>query len=149
MGYELIAVAEPADWADFHTIRRQELFEAKGRFGIYNADHPDDRADFAHPYLLRRDGKALGVTRLDIFGEGRAAIRLVAITAAEQGNGHGRVLAEMVEQQARGFGVTTLLVNAAPTALGYYEKIGWQPHVWDATELVGLAADCIQMRKLI
>jgi GNAT superfamily N-acetyltransferase len=101
MSYVLLKLREPADWADFHAIRRVELFEARGRFGVYDDNHPHDRADFAHPFLLRKDGRALGAVRLDLFGEGRAAVRLVAITAAEQGRGHGRVMEAMVTEEAR------------------------------------------------
>jgi hypothetical protein len=38
-------------------------------------------------------------------------------------------------------------VNSAPEAVGYYEKMGWERFVWDSSELVGLAADCVQMVK--
>lgn len=147
MGHELINVSDPADWVAYHAIRRQELFEAKGRHGIYDANHPHDLAPDAHAYLLKLDGKPLGTTRLDMRGDGTAIFRLVAITAAEQGRGHGRVLGKMVEERARAFGARTLLVNAAPEAVGFYEKTGWSHHVWDASELVGLAVDCKQMRK--
>ena len=149
MGYELVEVTAPGDWAAYHDIRRQELFEARGRHGIYNPDYPGERLPGMYPYLLKLDGKPLGTTRLDIRDDGTAVFRLVAITASEQGKGHGRVLGQMVEDRARAFGARILLVNAAHTAVGYYEATGWQRHVWDASELVGIASDCIQMRKLI
>lgn len=149
MGYELVAVSGHQDWAAFHAIRRVELFEAKGRFGIYNDQHPDDHADFAVPFLLKLDGRPLGTTRLDRRGAHEGVFRLVAITAAEQGRGHGRVLGEMLEERARAFGIDTLLVNAAPEAVGFYRKTGWSPFEWDRAELTGIAASCIQMRKLL
>ncbi|KQT44788.1 hypothetical protein ASG47_15250 [Devosia sp. Leaf420] len=149
MSYVLVAVTEPQDWVDFHAIRRQELFEAKGRFGVYNDKHPDDLADFAHPYLLKKDGRALGTVRLDLFGEGKAAVRLVAITRDAQGAGHGRVMEQLLTDRARALGVHTLLVNAAAEALGFYEKTGWERFEWDRDELVGIAESCIQMRKLL
>lgn len=149
MSYELIEVSTPEDWAAFHDIRRIELFEAKGRFGIYDDRHPDDAADFAHPYLLKQDGRPLGTTRLDVRGDGTGIFRLVAITADAQGQGHGRVLSEMVEAKARSFGIGTLYVNAAESAVGYYEKTGWTRFLWDQAELVGIASTCVQMRKLL
>jgi GNAT superfamily N-acetyltransferase len=149
MGYELVEVVAPDDWAAYHDIRRQELFEARGRHGIYDPDYPGERLAGMHPYLLKHDGRPLGTTRLDIRDDGTAIFRLVAITAAEQGKGHGRVLGQMVEDRARAFGATTLLVNAAETAIGYYEATGWQRHVWDESELAGIASNCIQMRKMI
>lgn len=147
MGHELIEVTNPADWVAYHAIRRQELFEARGRYGIYDANHPHDRAPNAYPYLLKLDGKPLGTTRLDVRADGTAIFRLVAITAAEQGKGHGRILGQMVEERARAFGVRTLLVNAADTAVGYYRRTGWHDHVWDQSELDSFAQGCTQMRK--
>ena len=147
MGYELIEVTDPADWEAYHAIRRQELFEARGRYGTYDANHPHDRAGDAHAYLLKTDGKPLGTTRLDVRSDGTAIFRLVAITAAEQGKGHGRVLGQMVEERARAFGVRTLLVNAADTAVGFYRRTGWHDHVWDQAELDSFAKGCTQMRK--
>lgn len=149
MSYELVEVADPQDWSDYHAIRRQELFEARGRHGIYDPNYSGERLPGMLPYLLKLDGKPLGTTRLDFRDDGTAVVRLVAITAAEQGKGHGRVLGQLVEERARTFGATTLLVNAAATAVGYYKATGWHRHVWDESELTGIAVACIQMRKLL
>ena len=149
MDYELTAVTTPADWTAYHAIRRQELFEARGRHGIYDPNRADERLPGMHHFLFKRDGNPIGTTRLDIRANGTCVFRLVAITAAEQGKGHGRVIGAMVEAQARAFGAQTALVNAAPSAIGYYEALGWQRHVWDKDELVSIASDCIQMRKLL
>lgn len=149
MGYELIEVKEPADWQVFHAIRRRELFEARGRFGIYSETHPDDHAPHAHPYLLKLDGMPIGTTRLDVRNDGTAIVRLVAITAAEQGKGHGRVMGQLVEERARAFGSTTLYVNAADTAVGFYRQTGWTEFAWDPNELVNIAANAVQMTKQV
>jgi hypothetical protein len=44
-------------------------------------------------------------------------------------------------------GINTLLVNAAPEAVGYYQKLGWEAYIWDEPELSGIAAGATQMRK--
>ena len=97
--------------------------------------------------MLKLDGKPIGTTRLDVRPGGTAIFRLVAITAAEQGKGHGRVLGRMVGARARAFGVSTLLVNAAESAVGFYRRTGWHEHVWDQAELDSFARGCTQMRK--
>ena len=149
MDYTLTEVSDPLDWRSYHAIRRQELFEARGRHGMYDENYPDEYMPDKHHYLLKLDGRPLGTTRLDIRGDGACVFRLVAITADAQGAGHGRVLGRMVEDWARAYGAHTALVNAAPTAVGYYEKTGWERHVWDASELTSIASDCIQMRKAL
>jgi GNAT superfamily N-acetyltransferase len=149
MDYELIEVSDPADWLAYHAIRRQELFEARGRHGIYDPDLPGEYLQGMHPYLLKQNGQALGTTRLDVRNDATAVFRLVAVTAAEQGKGHGRALGRMVEARARAFGARMALVNAAASAVGYYEKTGWSRHIWDVAELASMGSDCIQMRKAL
>ena len=146
MSYTLARVASESDWSDYHALRRAVLWEARGRAG-YDENHPDERVPANHPLLMKRDGRAIGTTRLDDFGNGRGVVRLVAIARDVQRRGHGRVLSAMVETYARSLGIATLLVNAAPDAVGWYEKMGWEHHAWDPAELVGIAFDCVQMRK--
>ena len=147
MGYELIEVTDPADWLAYHAIRRQELFEAKGRFGIYDPNRADERLSGTHHYMLKLDGAPIGTTRLDVREGGVAIVRMVAIAASAQGRGHGRIMGQLVEERAKGFGAKTLYVNAAETALGFYHCTGWVDHVWDEAELVSLAVNATQMTK--
>lgn len=145
--HELIKVQTPQDWESYHRIRREELFEARGRVGIYNLDHPDERLPENFPLLLKWNGESIGTVRLDVKDNKSAVIRLVAITKNEQGKGHGRELANLVEDFARKQGIKNLLVNAAPTAVGYYEKQGFIKDKWDETELTGISKDSVQMSK--
>ena len=150
MGYELRVVRSPEDWQAMHDIRRAELF-APGRHGdeiVYDENHPADRDLGNVPYVLLLDGMPIGVTRLDRRGE-IGVVRLVAIIRDRQGEGHGRVLSQLVDAEARQFGITRLQVNAHPDAVGYYERTGWHREEWDPAELVGLAVRAVQMVKRI
>jgi len=144
--YQLIDVKRPVDWEDYHDIRRKVLFEARGNFS-YDAHHPDEFNPRNQPLLLKLNEVAIGTVRLDQLYEDIAAIRLVAIRPEHQRRGHGRVLAAMVEERARAQKVTTLLVNAAREAVGYYESLGYEPYAFDPSELTGIASECVQMRK--
>lgn len=147
MVYALIDVQDPADWSAYHAIRRQELFEARGRYGVYDENYPGERGPDMYPFLLKLDDRAIGTTRLDVRSDGTAIFRLVAITSAFQGQGHGRALGLLVEERARDLGTHTLYVNAAVEAHGFYLATGWSDYEWDVAERVGLASACIQMRK--
>jgi N-acetylglutamate synthase-like GNAT family acetyltransferase len=147
MGHELLPPATPDVWQAFHDIRRIELFESKGRHGVYDDRHPDDFAPANQPLLFRVDGRPLGALRLDDRGDGTGVVRLVAVSSKEQGKGHGRIMQQLLDELARQRGMRELYINSAPTAVGFYEKTGWTRHVWDETELVGIAAECVQMRK--
>jgi hypothetical protein len=35
----------------------------------------------------------------------------------------------------------------APEDVGYYEKLGWRPCIRSEAELIGIAADSVQMSK--
>jgi GNAT superfamily N-acetyltransferase len=146
MTYELVKVTTESDWRAYHSLRRHVLWEARGQDG-YDEGRPAEHFASNHPLLLKLDGRPIGTTRLDNLGGGRGIVRLVAIAADLQRQGHGRALSALVENHARGLGLTILLVNADPEAVGYYEKMGWNASLWDEAELTGIAADCKQMVK--
>lgn len=130
-----------------HDIRRAVLFEGRHSDAVYDANHPDDRARGNQPFLLMAGNRPVGVVCLDDQGDGTGIVRLVAVIAEDQRRGHGRALDRLVAEFARSRGMTTLYVNAAPDAVGYYEKTGWTRHLWDQSELHGIAEACVQMRK--
>ncbi|GAB7529192.1 hypothetical protein PS3A_16010 [Pseudomonas sp. 3A(2025)] len=144
--YALVNVSTKADWHAYHRIRRQVLWEQRGR-NDYNTDLPDEQATANHPLLLKLDGHPIGTTRLDNDGSGRGIVRLVAISLAAQRQGHGRALSTLVEGYARSLGLEVLLVNAALDAVGFYEKMGWKIQVWDKAEHMSGVQDCVQMIK--
>ena len=141
-------VTSGADWQALHAIRRVTLF-APGRLHpdvVYDDNHPDDHAPGHLPFLLIEGDAAVGMLRLDILAE-TGTVRLVAIVPELQGRGHGRALEALAAAEARQRGVTRLRLNAAPAAVGFYEKTGWRREVWDPSELTGIASHCVQMVK--
>lgn len=149
MSDELRRVESAADWQAMHQIRRATLFAAArhGATTAYDDNHPDDRNPDNHCLLFSVDGQPVGVARLDQRGADSGVVRLVAVAPEVQGRGYGRVMGELVDAQARARGMTQLFINAAPTAIGFYEKTGWQRFSWDPCELTGIAQRCVQMRK--
>ena len=144
--YELVEVRLPEDWADYHSIRRAVLFEARGNFN-YDPNDADEYLSQNQPLLLKFRGRAIGTTRLDRLDSTTGAIRLVAIRPELQGQGHGRVLSQMVENRARAQNLTILFVNAVREAIGYYQTLGYTRHAFDPNELTGIASECVQMQK--
>jgi N-acetylglutamate synthase-like GNAT family acetyltransferase len=148
MSYELVKVTTEIDWREYHLLRREVLWEARGRSG-YDEKRPGEYLASNHPLLLKLGGRSIGTTRLDNLGDRRGVVRLVAIAADVQRRGHGRALSALIEDYARRLGLKTLLVNADPEAVSYYEKMGWEACVWDEAELTGIASDCKQMTKAL
>jgi N-acetylglutamate synthase-like GNAT family acetyltransferase len=149
MAYLLAHVETPEDWRVYHAIRLAELFEAHGNGALYDPDHPDERKPGHFPLLLKLDGRAIGTTRIDILERGVAGFRAVAIARQEQRRGHGRVLNAESETFARDRGATKFVVNAHPTAVGYWERMGFIREDFNPAELCGTAAVCIQMAKYL
>jgi N-acetylglutamate synthase-like GNAT family acetyltransferase len=147
--YELAVVNSVDDWDAYHDIRKAELFDARGSGVTYDPDHPDESLPDNFPLLLKWKDVGIGTTRLDLRPDGAAVIRLVAVSRAEQRKGHGWILNDKVEAFARTKGVSRLLVNAAPEAVEFYERLGFHREAWSPAELTGIASECIQMTKFI
>lgn len=112
-------------WQAYHMIRREVLWEARGR-NDYQANHPDETADGHHPMVLFVDDSPVGVVRIDLEEKIQEAIfRRVAITTSEQRKGFGRKLMESAEEFALLRGYQKLVANVAPDAILFYVKIGY------------------------
>jgi GNAT superfamily N-acetyltransferase len=122
--YELVSPADAASWCAFHDIRREVLFEARGHHGIYDENHPDDRAAGHHPKLLLHRGRPVGVIRIDISGH-EGILRRVAIRSELQRTGHGRTMLSLAEAFAVSHGCGRLASHVARDAVGFYEKCGF------------------------
>lgn len=122
--HELVTPAEGTEWRAYHDIRRRVLFEARGQFGVYQEDGPDERAPGNHPKLLLYRGEPVGVVRIDIDAT-TAICRRVAIRSDVQRLGHGRVLLSLVQQFAQDMGCGQLASYVAPEAVGFYEQCGF------------------------
>jgi GNAT superfamily N-acetyltransferase len=122
--HELAAPSTTSEWATYHTIRREVLWEARGLSGVYDQNHPDETAPNNHPMLLTYSGDPVGVVRVDIDGA-VAALRRVAIRGDAQRRGHGRALLELVQRFAIEAGCTRLVSFVAPDVVAFYQGFGF------------------------
>jgi GNAT superfamily N-acetyltransferase len=122
--YTLITPAGEDAWRAYHDIRRIVLFEARGQFGVYDPDMPDDSLPDNHAKLLLYRDDPIGVVRIDIDGT-RALLRRVAIREDAQRRGHGRALISMVEEFALAHGCRRLTSHVGVGAVGFYQKCGF------------------------
>jgi GNAT superfamily N-acetyltransferase len=143
--YRLKKLATAADWQAYHKIRRRVLFEARGRVGVYQEDHPDEHAEDNHPLLFTLDGEPVGTVRVDCLPDASAVIRMVAVAERHQRQGHGRTLLQLAEGFARALGARRTVVNAAPDATEFYARSGYSRHSWSDPD--GGRRDVIQMTK--
>jgi GNAT superfamily N-acetyltransferase len=112
------------EWAAYHMLRRTILFERRGRFGVYDASHADERAPDNHPFLLWVDDAPTGTIRIDIT-DADAVFRLVTIREDLQGRGHGRQMLALAERFVRTKQRALIHSHVHRTAIGFYERCGF------------------------
>lgn len=124
MARELRAPQTDEEWGAYHAIRERVLWAARGLTG-YDRAHPDERAEGHYPFLYVAEGSPVGVVRVDVEG-GTATLRRVAVREDAQGRGHGRELLRLAEAFARSQGATLVHSNVVGSAVGFYQKAGYE-----------------------
>lgn len=125
MASELRPVVSDDEWEAYHSIRERVLWNARGRVGVYDREHPDERKLGNHPFLLVQGGEPLGVVRVDLEPP-VAWFRRVAVREDRQRQGYGRQLLELAQQFAVAHGCRRVCSNVDPAAVGFYRKLGFQ-----------------------
>lgn len=73
-----------------------------------------------------RDSKLVACVVLQPDGKERIRLRQFAVAQAHQGQGVGRALDSFAEVFAKERGFREILLHARATAIGFYEKLGYQ-----------------------
>lgn len=112
-------------WTSYHDIRRRILFEARGRCGVYDDQHPDEFSPDNHPKILVLNNTVLGVIRIDCRDQ-NAILRRMAVDTPYQGKGYGYKLMTLSERFIYYRGLYEVLSYVAREAVGFYEKCGFE-----------------------
>lgn len=140
--YRLRRPESEADWRTYHHIRRDVMLESRE----HSFQHPSEDEELAprhFPLLFCMDDRAIGTIRIDHLDGGFAALRLVAIDPARQGQGHGLQLLQTAESFARELGCQVAVVYSTPEAAGFYGRAGYVEDSWDDCCVGGI----VQMTK--
>lgn len=122
--YALRRPRTEVEWAAYHALRRTMLFERRGRFGVYDANHPDEHDPANHPFLFFVDDVPTGTVRVDI-GDDDAIFRLVTIREDLQRQGHGTRMLELAQQFVREQKRALIRSHVNRDAEGFYERCGF------------------------
>lgn len=68
----------------------------------------------------------IAVARLQFNSDTEAQIRYMAVAGAYQRQGIGRELISAMEAHARNSGVKLIMLDARETAVGFYQKLGYE-----------------------
>ena len=144
--YEFQQPTSAEDWDAYNEIRRLSLFEERGRYGVYENNHPDEFKAGNYPFLLLFEQVPVATVRIDLIADRRAIMRLVAVHPKHRRRGHGRVLLIHAEGFARAHGCVQVVSNAATEALLFYKEAGYVVSEWDPNEQL---LDSIQVMKVL
>lgn len=125
-----LAAADDDGWDAYHFIRNRVLFELRGRSG-YDRTHPDEHGAGHFSLLYSLGTLPVGTVRLDLTTErpSLGTVRLVAVIPEYQRQGFGTLMLRELELFAVARRLRELKVHAAPEAVPFYKKLGWQPMV--------------------
>ncbi len=81
------------------------------------------------------DGKLEGCCLLTQSGPKAVRLRQMAVISGLQGKGIGKALIQFAENIARDRGFNTICMHARKSAMGFYEKLGYEKNGDEFTEV--------------
>ncbi len=113
-----------ADWQRYYQLRWQILrapwLQAKG------SEQDEFEADAYHLMLTTAAGELVAIGRLHRLSADSAQVRYMAVAPEWQGQGAGAAVLQGLEHYAISQGYRQLWLNARDSALGFYQKLGYQ-----------------------
>jgi YbgC/YbaW family acyl-CoA thioester hydrolase len=117
------------DWATLGgfaaPIRRAVFTQEQGIDAALDDDGAD--ADALHVVAFNRIGAPLGTGRLAQHATGVGKVGRMAVVAALRGSSVGRQLLDALVTAARQRGDRYVMLHAQASAVGFYQRLGWQP----------------------
>ncbi|MEU0963894.1 GNAT family N-acetyltransferase [Streptomyces sp. NPDC005917] len=133
--YEVRVAEDLADLEACFAVRKQVFVVEQGVPEDLEYDEYD--ASALHVLALREDGVPLGTGRL-LYGETAAektdgdlslgSLGRLAVSQEARGLGIGVALVRAIEDAARARGLTAVDLHAQTHALGFYERLGYEPY---------------------
>jgi len=90
------------------------------------SEQDENEKDAIHRMIIDGQSNVLAVGRLEKVTEQQGQVRFMAVDDKAQGQGLGQQIINELEQQASQLGMTEICLNARDTALGFYQKLGYE-----------------------
>ncbi|MER5524681.1 GNAT family N-acetyltransferase [Streptomyces sp. NPDC002677] len=133
--YRVRVAEDPADLEACFAVRKQVFVVEQGVPEDLEYDEYDATA--LHVLAIREDGVPLGTGRL-LYGETAAektdgdpslgSLGRLAVSQEARGLGIGVALVRAIEDAARARGLRAVDLHAQTHALGFYERLGYEPY---------------------
>lgn len=112
------------EWLAYYQLRWQILRQPWGQ--PFGSEQDELERQAVHLMLVANDGEIGAVGRIHQLDSQRAQIRYMAVSDLYQGQGLGGKMVMALEQEAAGLGCDVVILNARESALGFYQKQGYQ-----------------------
>lgn len=107
----------------YYQLRWQILRKPWGQQQGSEQDKHEKQA--IHKMVINEQGEVLAVGRLEKTETCKGQIRFMAVSDKAQGQGLGQQIVNALEQQASQLGMKEITLNARESALGFYQKLGY------------------------
>lgn len=131
------------DWADYHRIRIEEIFNTMDI--VYDSNHPSITAPANHHFVLCVEDQIVGAAQLEILDNQRVALRPIAITARYQNQGLGSYFLTELEQWVQIRGYRRIQLHANPRAVPFYQRLGYVEAPFDEQRPITISV--VDMKK--
>lgn len=112
---------------------RHELLRQPLGLNLFEEDLSDDEQDFI--LVAMQDEAIIGCVMLHPVNDEVIKLRQMATATAVQGKGLGKILVANAEETALDRGYKEVVLHARTTAIGFYEKLGYQAFGEEFTEV--------------
>jgi len=113
----------PEEFKSYFNLRYRIL---RAPWGEPEGSEVDEMEDQCFHIMATNNGHVMGVGRMQFNTEDEAQIRYMAVEKEYEGNGIGRMIVNILEQQAREKNVGTVILDAREPAVGFYQKLGYK-----------------------
>lgn len=129
--YEVRLVSDETRLAHAHSVRRAVFIDEQGVPEHVEMDDRDETATHIVIYETEGEneveaGSAVATARIRFPEEGVAKPERVAVQREYRGDGLGRWLMALVEDEAREAGCHTATLNAQESVVEFYENLGYE-----------------------
>ena len=123
MTFSIKQPESPEEFKHYYALRHRIL---RAPWGEPEGSEVDNIEDQCFHVMVIDDEKVVGVGRLQYNTVEQAQIRYMAVDAAYEGHGIGRMIVNALEQEAANNNISMVVLDAREPAVGFYRKLGYQ-----------------------
>lgn len=129
--YTLRAPITATEFSQYYHLRWNIL--RKPWKQVHGSEQDTQEQYAIHRMIIDEYDKILAVGRLEKVTVHQGQIRFMAVDHSAQGEGLGKKIINALEQKAKQIGMNEIVLNARESAIGFYQKLGYELHGYSHT----------------